>query len=482
MTSGVDTPQVITFAPAGPTLARFMRSNAFYRGIMGPIGSAKSTTCAVEILRRAQAQTPNPRDGIRYSRWAIIRNTYPELKMTTLKTWGAWCPLQYGKLNMDSPIVHHIKTTELDIEVFFLALDREDDVKKLLSLELTGAWVNEAREIPKGIMDALTGRVGRFPSKRDGGCTWFGIIADTNPPDDQSWWYRMDREERPKGWEFFQQPSGRSLDAENIENLPDNYYENIQAGKDEDWIKVYVDGEYGYVVEGKPVFPEYRDRLHCATELLLPWRDIALEIGADFGLTPAAVIGQKDVSGRWQVIDEFVTDNCGVQRFAESLAKFVNATYPDHTVAMGWGDPAGNKRSEIDEKKALEIMAEYTGWKWKAAPTNEPMMRQEAVKGALNRLVDGRPGIILSPKCKFLRKGFTGGYHFKKVQVANGSQYHDTPAKNAYSHPHDGLQYLLLGGGEHDVILNRVKRRQSQGNRSRARMAQDVDYDLFSRR
>lgn len=481
MTSGAEGQQhSIDYAPAGPEVEDFMDSTAFVRGIMGPVGSGKSTGCVLEILNRSAEQAPNPRDGIRYTRWAIIRNTYPELKMTTLKTWASWCPLVYGKLNMDSPITHHVKTKELDMEVFFLALDREDDVKKLLSLELTGAWVNEAREIPKGIIDALTGRVGRYPAKRDGGPTWFGIMMDTNPPDDQHWWFKLAEEETPHNFEFFKQSSGRSLDAENIENLPDNYYENIQAGKDEDWIKVYVDGEYGYVIEGKAVFPEYRDRIHCATEAIQPVDAFALEIGADFGLTPSAAIGQKLVDGRWLVIDEMTTDNCGVQRFAEQLAKYMATYYPDFVVAHGWGDPAGNKRAETDERTALEIMKEYTGWKWKPAPSNEPMMRIEAVKGALNRLIDGQPGFLLSPKCKTLRKGFTSGYHYRAVKTGSGQQFHDEPAKNMYSHPHDALQYLLLGGGEHDVVLNRVKRKKA-GPGGRSRMAQGVDYDVLNR-
>ena len=41
---------------------------------------------------------------------------------------------------------------DLDLEVIFLALDRPEDVKKLLSLELTGIWINEAREIPKVLL------------------------------------------------------------------------------------------------------------------------------------------------------------------------------------------------------------------------------------------------------------------------------------------------------------------------------------------
>ncbi len=85
-------------------------------------------------------------------------------------------------------------------------------------------------------------------------------------------------------------------------------------------------------------------------------------------------------------------------------------------------------------------------------------MRFEGVRGALNRLIDGRPGLVLSPKCAALRKGFAGGYHYKIVRAATGQQFHEVPNKNAYSHPHDALQYLLLGGGEADVVLNKVRR------------------------
>src|SRR5690606_19111708 len=74
-------------------------------------------------------------------------------------------------------------------EVWFVALDRPDDVRKLLSMELSDAWVNEAREIPKAIIDALTGRVGRFPSMKDGGPDNVQVIMDTNSMDSDHWWY-----------------------------------------------------------------------------------------------------------------------------------------------------------------------------------------------------------------------------------------------------------------------------------------------------
>lgn len=469
-----DQSQRISYVPGGPTVQEFHNSQAFVRGIMGPIGSSKSSACCIEILKRAGLQAKSP-DGLRRSRWAVIRNSYPELKTTTLKTWADWCPLAYGKIVYDSPITHYIKTPELDIEVLFMALDREEDARKLLSLELTGAWLNEAREIPKGILDALSGRVGRFPSRSMGGATWSGIIMDTNPPDDQSWWYTCAEEETPQGWEFFSQPPGDSSEAENLNNLPKNYYERIKAGKDPDWIKVYVRGEYGFVTEGKAVFPMYRDSVHTSPEVLVPLPDIALELGLDFGLTPSAVIGQKLPDGRWWVLDEFVTDNCGIQRFAEMLGKYLLTNYPSHIVGAAHGDPAGMARGH-DERTAFEIMNEYSGFRARPAPTNDLTMRLEVVTGALNRLVDGRPGLFVSPKAKIIRKGFTGGYHYKSIRSGNSTQFHDTPNKNQFSHPHDALQAMLLGGGEHNVILNKVRRRDSSGQ---SHFAKDIDYPIF---
>jgi hypothetical protein len=456
--------------------ASFLNSTEFVRGIMGPIGSGKSAACTIEILRRSREQAPQ-HDGIRRTRWAVVRNSYPELKSTTLKTWAEWCPLAYGKVNMDSPITHFVRTPDMDMEVMFLALDTDEDVKKLLSLELTGAWFNEVREIPKGIIDAMTGRVGRYPAVKDGGCTWSGIIMDTNAPDDQSWYYRLAEKETPEGWKFFKQPSGTSPEAENIPNLIPGYYKRVSAGKDADWVKVYVDGEYGLVTEGKAVFPMYRDRIHGSPSIIPPMPGVPLRLGADFGLTPAAIIAQLMANGRWLVIDEFVTEDTGIIRFAESLAKYIATTYPEHQIGASHGDPSGMCRMGESERTALSIMTEYTGWQWLPAPTNDPVVREEAVGLTLNRLVDGEPGVLISQKCPILRKGLAGGYHRKPVSSTNNTQFHMNPVKNKWSHPCEGFEYLLLGGGEGDVVQGRSRRRRGQ---SRSFQAAGVDEPVLS--
>ena len=74
------------------TVWKFLHDKSFVRGLMGPVGSGKSYGCAAEIMLKAVQQKPSPRDGIRYSRFVIVRNTYPELRTTTIKTWAGAVP------------------------------------------------------------------------------------------------------------------------------------------------------------------------------------------------------------------------------------------------------------------------------------------------------------------------------------------------------------------------------------------------------
>ena len=155
------------YKPDGDVLKSFMKDDSFFRGLRGPVGSGKSVSCCVEIFRRALQQEKG-QDGNRRSRWAIIRNTNPQLRTTTIKTWLDWFPeAEWGKFLWSVPYTHWIKQGDLELEVIFLALDRPEDVKKLLSLELTGIWINEAREIPKSIIDACTCLLYTSPSPRD---------------------------------------------------------------------------------------------------------------------------------------------------------------------------------------------------------------------------------------------------------------------------------------------------------------------------
>lgn len=451
----------IAYQPPGPVAAAFHYSNAFVRGLMGPVGSGKTVSCIWEVFTRGCEQEPSA-DGVRKTRWAIVRNTYPELKTTTIKTWQDWFREDvFGPIVWGAPISHHLKfeTPEhgkVDIEIWFIALDQPKHVKKLLSMELTGAYINEAREVPKAILDGLTQRVGRYPGKIEGcSITWSGVIMDTNPPEDDHWWYTLAEDETPEGYKFFRQPGAMILyegeyypnkKAENVHNqqLGFDYWRRQIAGKRQDWINVYILGLYGTVADGKPVYPEYNDNIHCAKRDLVPIKGLPLMLGWDFGLTPTVVISQLTSRGQWRILDELIADRMGIKQFlASTVRPYLSKNYAGFEIEEGTGDPAGKAGSDADENtpyaelEKAELPAE-------PAPTNNFIPRRDAVADFLTRLIDGEPAFQLSPKCKTLRKGFIGRYKLKRVQVSGQERYKDEPDKDDFSHPQDAAQYTAL--------------------------------------
>lgn len=445
---------------ASDTMIKFHKDESLARALIGPIGSGKSVACCVEVMRKAVEQMPFK--GVRKSRWVVIRNTYRELIDTTMQTWFDWFPKEIGEyraMDMKFTIKQVLEDgTLLHLEVLFRALDRPDDIKKLLSLEVTGGWLNECREIPKQVLDMLIGRLGRFPSKREGGPSWYGVIMDTNPPDSDHWFYTLFEENRPDKFAIFHQPSGLAETAENVENLPDGYYDNMQAGKDKEWINVYVHGQYGFIADGKPVYPEYNDDIHHTDEELLILGG-TIFVGIDFGLTPAAVIGQKTASGQWQIIDELITEDMGAQSFGRILHEKLSNKYCGCHLEI-YADPAGEQRAQTDETTPFQILNKIGIDAWPTY-TNDVTIRREAVADYMGRLdFTGKPAFIIGPGAPMLRKAMAGGYKYKRMQVSGQARFQDKPDKNRYSHVSDACQYMFLGAGDGDRVVGGFGKQQ----------------------
>ena len=207
----------IDFTPS-KTCTAFMNSDAKMRVLMGPVGSGKSVASCFEIVRRASQQHPS-QDGVRRSRAAVVRETVRQLTDTTIKTFLDWFPPGVCGNFMRTTKTYFFKVGDVECEIMFRALDDADDVANLNSLELTFAWFNECRDINPEIVDAMSKRIGRFPSAKDGGPSWFGMWGDTNPPTMDTWWYYQMEKLDPKdgvstndnGWDclLYTSPSPR---------------------------------------------------------------------------------------------------------------------------------------------------------------------------------------------------------------------------------------------------------------------------------
>lgn len=439
-----------------PTLASFARSDSFMRGIVGPFGSGKSSACVAEVAQRGRAQKPL-HDGKRRSRFAIIRNTFPQLNDTTMKTFFDWMPPKHFGDYVAGEHTYYIRkwgNIGIEIEVMFRALDTPESVKKLLSLDLTGAWINEAREVPWAVIEAVQGRVGRYPAQRDGGPSWHGVWMDTNPPDVDSEFYKFFEEQLhdPKFAQVFRQPSGLAPDAENLPNLPGGrgYYSNLVQGKSQNWIDIYVHGKYGFTQTGKAVFPEFSDQVHIKE--IEPMPNLPVYRGFDFGLTPACVLCQVLPDGRFLVFDELYSDNSGIDAFSDSVLRYTSQVFAKQPRYIDIGDPAGMQRSQTDEKTCFQILHAKDIL---IEPGIQSLaMRLESVRKPLTTMVNGMPQFILHPRCTRLRKAFLGLYRYRKMKV-QGDRFTDQPDKNEASHIMDALQYVCTRIFTGSLVLSR---------------------------
>ena len=290
---------------------------------------------------------------------------------------------------------------------------------------------------------------------------------------------------KPDNWNFYIQPSGmkEALDkngnvldyapntsAENAKNMLESYYPNLIRGKTKSWIDVYVMNRLGTIQEGKPVYPMFNAETHIATEEIPIADGIPLYIGIDFGLTPAAVFGQK-VRGRWLIQAEIVAIDMGIVRFAEMLRQEIATRFGNLDVHI-FGDPAGDFRAQTDESTPFQILR---GAGLRAQPThsNSVDLRLESVSSNLNKMVDGKPAFLIDRRCPTLIKGFEGGYSYKRLQVS-GERFDDKPEKNMYSHIHDALQYLMLGAGEGRQLIS--------GQKPLRAFNAKKEYDVFARK
>jgi hypothetical protein len=443
------TPQIRYSYDGVPTVKAFHQSNAIIRGLMGPFGSGKTSGSIIEIPQRAAAMPPCL-DGIRRSRFIVVRNTYGELRDTTIKSFHQWLPpIQFGHWHE----TNHDYTIEAmqgcHVEVMFRALDRPDHVRHLLSLELTAGWINEAREVPWSIVEALQGRIARYPPIAQCGPYWSGLWLDTNAPDQDSDFFKFFEETKhPKSFaQLFKQPSGLSARAENLAHLSPRYYQNLALGKTKEFVKVYIHGEYGFVILGMAVYgDDYSDEMHL-DEDAEPQPGVPIYRGWDFGLTPACVFAQLRPDGKFVVFDELTSKRMGIDRFSDEVLEHCAQSFRQEPEWIDVGDPAGNTGAETDERTCFQIM--HSKGIEVEPGLQTPAIRLESVRKPLTTLRSGKPQFRLHPRCRMLRKGFLGGYQYRRM-LTKAERYTDKPEKSIYSHVHDALQYIctvIFGAG-----------------------------------
>ena len=475
------------YIPDGEVLTEAFWDRSEFSIIQGPIGSGTSSMCSHKIMVMAGEQPPDD-DGVRRTRWMVVRDTYPKLAETTQKTWLDWFPEeQFGVFRKKVPPMHKVRVphpsrdnTTIDAEVIFQAIGSAEEAEAIAaSYEITGFWINEIQFTEKGVVDELMSRAGRYPSPARGpGAKWLGGFADMNAPEEGHWipymrgdvlmpndWSeeRKQEFEKPEPWKFFMQPPGLietmkegriiylpNPKAENQKNLRQTYLQQAQ-GKPKDWVDRRVLNKTGLYTTGKPVYPSFVEAEHCSHTDIQILPNLPIIVGLDFGRDPAAIAGQCP-NGKWRVFNELIGENEPAVEFAPRLKRWLSQLYPGHEFIFG-GDPRGSERSRISNVPAYDVFQAHGMSVKQATSNNDPALRRNTVTGVLMR----RDGLKISKNCSTLRTAMAGGYHFPKIRGTGA--FREVPEKNRYSHPAEAFENMLLIGGEGHKVISYNKNR-----------------------
>ena len=472
----------------GPISQKFVDDRSEVSAIMGPQGSGKTSSVLMKFVRMAAEQRPSPRDGVRYTKVGVVRETQTNLKRTTIKSIKNWFGKSgrwFGGGASMEPLSFEVKFKLPDMTVAvlvfeFIGLDGGNIEDLAKGWEITHYWLNEGDLLDPDVKTFLDGRIGRYPSILDGGPSHYCGVIDFNAPDTDNYLYATFEEEKPEGHKLFKQPGGRSPQAENLHNLPPGYYERMVRGKEAWWIRRNIDSVYGFSREGDPVYEDYRDDFHCAAYDLMPVEGLPLVVYCDSALHPAAVFTQTMPNGQRRILDEIYLIGGAVQ-LGEAIRSHAAKKWPDSKfsgidIIGGYVDPSAEKRSDNDIEddnwieKLNRTLNLKSGKKFRPAPTNDPSMRQDAVKALLTRMIDGgQPALLISPAAKITRKGFNSDYRFKKRK--DGEKEDRPEKKHPVSDVHDAIQYMALDDGGYEEVSAKETRKRNRRDVGKQRQA-----------
>ncbi len=479
-------PQAFTFP--GPVAEAYYMDDERVVGIVGPVGSGKTTTKMMRKARRAFMMPRSTIDGIRRYRVLFVRETYRQLWSSVIPSYLKVFPRSMGHWSggRGDPVRHFIVFEDawgiIEFEALFMAFG--DSVgESLRGIEVTDLDISEADTNPIETLTFGIGRVGRWPeSKHFKGYppelqAYGQIDCDFNAPDEDSWTYKVfyDDAERarigdeltmtlrqhiPQAREvkitFHRQPGYGEPGTENLHNLPPGYYEtqialNRLAGRS-DVTERMVFNRVTWLRAGDPVFKDtFNRRIHVAEGPLQPVPGIALELGLDQGFKGAAVIGQWLDPGRWRILAElhFPNERLFAAEFGRRLADLLDRRFPGLTVDCGYGDMAGESGAAQAEENATwnRLVARAAGFRIRPQLQggNRIQPRLEAVRAALDApLHAGQPGLLIDPRCSLLIRAFEARYVWKDEVDASGDKRKVPDKSLTEANVMDAAQYLLL--------------------------------------
>jgi hypothetical protein len=490
-----------------PVAAGFHNDHeSWFKLLTGSVGVGKTWSSIWDLVFHAcRAVPPAQRHftGERKAKYLIARKTYPRLETTTLASLQAifkkTIRVQYGYPIYATVVVPDPfnPSEHIDIEFVLMAIssaEDEQELAKLRSLELTGAYVNEIDEYDTGnIVSKIFDRCRRFPAavkavnpgtgvledvlgnngKPVGYTGDAVIVADYNKPEDEHWlclWHRNEHDERPKGVAFYDYPSPL-LEVKDTSGTVVSYTPNPEAASfvskqpsgitywlekvetskhDPMYIQRMILNRYGSVSHGAGVFQNFDRARHVLPARVVVDAHRHIVIGFDHsGLNPAMSVMQVGTKGII-VVDELVAFDTPPDDFLHAVFVpwFVNQKWKraDVEIVCDPADPRG--RSIGGSMTMVQALHKLGFTRAHPAPGTwgrDPKRMIRNVNEALSRGM-----LFLNPANKWTNEAFGGRYAYRRLKSSINATSAE-PTKNEWSHIADavqlGVNMIRLGAG-----------------------------------
>lgn len=194
------------------------------------------------------------------SRGAIIRATSSQTRKTTAQSFFQMCtPEMYerGRRNDQDGFVILNNGSRVD----FLHLDKPDSMRVLRGLEVNFVLVDQAEELSLEAWDLITVRAGRWmgfqpidelreeswPYRNENGDPVLPayVFGNANPTDELHWLYLRFAEESPERAKWRKQGYQCKMVTRYDNKFRNKALDEVYEGKDEDFKRRYVRGEWG---------------------------------------------------------------------------------------------------------------------------------------------------------------------------------------------------------------------------------------------
>lgn len=400
----------------------------------GGIGSGKTLIGCITMLTWALSY---PGD------YLVCRQYYPELNITTLKTFLEICPPELIEEYRVKDGIIRIKSQGGKLSnIIFRQLEEPD---KLRSLNLSGFYIDESSQVSEAAFMLLQGRL------RGGGLRKGILTTNPNGHDWQyTWFVKQDMfktEEAKKRFSLVKAPS-----TENT-HLPEGYVQSMMETWSEDRIRREIYGDFDSF-EGQ-VYSEFRRDTHVIKPFKIP-EEWTKAVGIDHGYrNPAAwVWGATDYDGNLYIYREFYQREWLIEQICkghkkDNLPGVVSLTGTDK-IEMAMIDPSTRARRGTTGGSDWDAYIEHL-------PKTFPLMLANNEKTAgIDRVKSyfkinektGKPRIYIFDTCLNLIEELAQYRYAELRGNQQGQQNEKEEPRKVNDHACDALRYLIMSRPE----------------------------------